>query len=138
MLQIITLIHVVRCVDIQIVRMCPHRAVNVCTFNIQYSPYNTFILRASAHIQHVSEQYPNTEFHIRVTVYPNVVNDILKNDEPFLHQRSGVNSCATISDVINSTSRTHRHTQKSTCAYHVHNFKKSMSAVFLFMMRSGV
>lgn len=72
----------------------------------------------------------------RVTVFPNVVNDIFKNHQPFLSQRSGLNPCATISDVINSTS--HTHTQKSTTAYHVHNFKKLMSAVFLFMMRSGV
>lgn len=111
MLQIITLIHVVRCVDIQIVRMCPHRAVNVCTFNIQYSPYNTFILRASAHIQHVSELYPNTEsqyFQMLLMIFS-------KNHQPFLSQRSGLNPCATISDVINSTSHTHTHTKINYC-----------------------
>lgn len=45
----------------------------------------------------------------RVTVFPNVVNDIFKNHQPFLSQRSGLNPCATISDVINSTSHTHTH-----------------------------
>lgn len=68
---------------IQIVRMWPHTAVNVSTFNIQYSPYNTFILRVSAHVQNVSEQYPNKEFHIRVTVFPNVVNGIFLKSSAF-------------------------------------------------------